>query len=227
MQLIAETVKKWDYFSKVSLCILAIIVLLFNDSSAQSVKQQQKTTSQTRQRIKINEGWRFMRYTMQPDNLIYDERPQVTDRNDNVVADTKPTEAAIAGTSEKVLKKWILPTANEFISDPSLLMTADRNIINADGADISFITVQVAGKNRRLVPYAKNKVGFTIEGPGHIVATDNGDPASLISFASKERAAYFGLALIVVAAEKNRPGTIKITATSPGLKSSTLEIKSR
>ena len=60
-----------------------------------------------------------MRYTSQPDNLIYDERPQVTDRNDNVVADTKPTEAAIAGTSEKVLKKWILPTANEFISDPS------------------------------------------------------------------------------------------------------------
>lgn len=226
MELNVDRVKKGDYFSKIGLCILVIILMLFNDSIAQSVKQPLKST-QARQRIKINDGWRFMRYTSQPDHLIYDERPQVTDRNDNVVADTNPTEAVIAGTSEKVLKKWILRTANEFISDPSLLMTADRNIINADGAGISFITVQVADKNRRLVPAAKNEISFTTEGPGHIVATDNGDPASLISFASNERTAYFGLALIIVAPEKNRPGPIKITATSPGLKSSTVEIKSK
>ena len=119
MQLIADTMKKWDYFSKISLYILIITSLLVNYSIAQSLKQQPKTISQTRQWININEVWRFMRYASQPDNLIYDERPQVTERNDNVVADSKPTEAVLAGTSEKVLKKWILPTANDFISDPS------------------------------------------------------------------------------------------------------------
>ena len=58
-----------------------------------------------------------MRYTAEPDKLMYDERPAITDRNDNVVADTKPTEAVMVGSSEKVLKKWILPSANDFIND--------------------------------------------------------------------------------------------------------------
>src|SRR5215831_11453488 len=62
-----------------------------------------------RERISINEGWRFMRYAGEPDSLIYDVRPDVNDRNDNVVADTKPTEAVSISSSRFVLKPWILP----------------------------------------------------------------------------------------------------------------------
>ena len=46
-------------------------------------------------------------------------RPQVTDANDNIVADTKPTESVAVATSDNVLKPWILPTANDFIKDPN------------------------------------------------------------------------------------------------------------
>jgi len=60
-----------------------------------------------------------MRYTSEPDKLIYDVRPVVTNRNDNVVADTKPTETVTIASSDKVLRKWILPTANDFIKDPA------------------------------------------------------------------------------------------------------------
>lgn len=60
-----------------------------------------------------------MRYETGNDTLIYDARPEVTDRNDNVVADTKPTEAVRIASSEKFLKSWILPTANNFIKDPT------------------------------------------------------------------------------------------------------------
>ena len=74
------------------------------------------------------------------------------------------------------------------------------------------------------MPDANNKITFTIEGPGEIIATDNGDPASLVSFASKERQAYFGLILAIVRSLK--PGTIKISAISPGLRKATIEIKS-
>ncbi|NII25392.1 DUF4982 domain-containing protein [Pseudoflavitalea sp. X16] len=73
----------------------------------------------TRERILINEGWKFMRYTGAPDNLSYDVRPEVTDRNDNVVADTKPTESIKVAEDNNVLKPWILPVANEFIKDPA------------------------------------------------------------------------------------------------------------
>lgn len=72
-----------------------------------------------RERININEGWKFMRYTGAPDSLQYDVRPGVTDRNDNIVADSKPTESVSVATSENVLKKWILPSGNDFIKDVS------------------------------------------------------------------------------------------------------------
>jgi beta-galactosidase len=76
--------------------------------------------SQTaRERISLNEGWKFMKYTTAPDKLIYDIRPEITDRKDDVVADSKPTEAVTTSTSTNVLKAWILPTANEFINDPA------------------------------------------------------------------------------------------------------------
>jgi beta-galactosidase len=73
----------------------------------------------TRERISLNEGWKFMKYTSAPDKLIYDIRPEITDRKDDVVADSKPTEAVTISTAANVLKNWILPTANEFIKDPA------------------------------------------------------------------------------------------------------------
>jgi beta-galactosidase len=73
--------------------------------------------STNRERININDGWKFMRYSSEPDKLMYDARPEVTDRNDNVVADSKPTEAVTVNSSERVLKKWVLPSANNFIKD--------------------------------------------------------------------------------------------------------------
>ena len=131
-------------------------------------QQVKKTVTAARQRISINEGWKFMR---------------------------------------SLGKK--------------------KNLVNADGEDLSFITVKVADKNGLIVPEANQKVIFTVEGPGEIVATDNGDPANLVSFASKERDAYFGLVLAIVHAKKGKPGTIKISASSPGLKTATVEIKSK
>ncbi|SFD98226.1 beta-galactosidase [Chitinophaga sp. CF118] len=73
----------------------------------------------TRERISINEGWKFFRYDAEPDKLIYDVRPEVTDHNDNKVADSRPTEAVTINSSEKVLKNWILPSGNDFIADPA------------------------------------------------------------------------------------------------------------
>ena len=124
-------------------------------------------------------------------------------------------------------KRWAEEIVRTTGNAAQLIITADRKMINADGEDLSFITVKVADKNGLMVPDAKNKVSFSIEGPGEIVATDNGDPANLVSFASKEREAYFGLVLAIVRSEKGKPGNIKITASSPGLKTATVEIKSK
>ena len=72
-----------------------------------------------RERISINEGWKFMRYTSEPDKLTYDLRPAIANRRDDIVADTRASENNAAATSENALKRWILPTANDFINDPA------------------------------------------------------------------------------------------------------------
>jgi beta-galactosidase len=61
----------------------------------------------------------FERHETSHDDIRYDVRPEVTDRNDNIVADSKPTESVSVKSSNQTLKALILPTANDFIKDPS------------------------------------------------------------------------------------------------------------
>ena len=67
------------------------------------------------------------------------------------------------------------------------------------------------------MPRSKNAIHFEIEGPGEIVATDNGDATSFESFQAPERKAFNGLALVIVRAKAGQAGTIKLTAKSEGL----------
>ncbi|KAK0648294.1 glycoside hydrolase family 2 protein [Cercophora newfieldiana] len=58
---------------------------------------QPHNDSPGRERISINRGWRFKRWESNPDNVVYDQRQDT------------PSQA-------EVLKSWILPAANNFIS---------------------------------------------------------------------------------------------------------------
>ena len=95
-------------------------------------------------------------------------------------------------------KEWATDVVKTAGTAATLELSADRNIINADGEDLSFITVRVSDNSGITVPEAKSVVKFEISGPGEIVATDNGDPANLVSFSSEERAAFSGFALAIV-----------------------------
>jgi beta-galactosidase len=60
----------------------------------------------------------------------------------------------------------------------SVQLTPNRATINADGEDVSAITVSVNDAQGRIVPVAGNKISFTIEGAGKILGVGNGDPSS-------------------------------------------------
>jgi beta-galactosidase len=70
-------------------------------------------------------------------------------------------------------------------------------------------------------------VAFTLEGPGEIVATDNGDATNLESFQSKERAAYNGLALVIVRTKAGAPGILTLKAASDGLTAAEIPLNSQ
>ena len=124
-------------------------------------------------------------------------------------------------------KKWATDAMKTTGPAAKLTLQADRDKIRADGQDLSFITVTVADKNGLLVPRSKNHIRFQIEGPGEIVATDNGDATSFESFQAPERNAFNGLALVIVRAKAGQPGTIKLTATADGLETAAIRIESK
>ncbi|MBW8900187.1 MAG: hypothetical protein JF619_19165 [Massilia sp.] len=75
-----------------------------------------------RQRILLDDGWRFHRGDPEGDSApyLYDVRPEVTVSADGKVADAMPEEAArVARAGTPVLKAWILPSGNAFIRDPA------------------------------------------------------------------------------------------------------------
>lgn len=101
---------------------------------------------------------------------------------------------------------------------------ADRQMIRADGTDLSFVTVTVTDKDGGLVPRATDRIQFTVTGPGEIVATDNGDPTSFESFQSPSRKVFNGKCLVIIRAQKGRAGNIELTATAEGLGGANLKL---
>ena len=121
-------------------------------------------------------------------------------------------------------RKWATETVETAGAPEKLLAQADRNEIQADGRDLSFVTVTVADKQGRLAPRARNHIKFDLDGPGEIVATDNGDATSFESFQVPERNAFNGLALVIVRAKPGLPGTLHLKAASDGLTDTTVKI---
>jgi len=119
-------------------------------------------------------------------------------------------------------KKWATDVMQTTGPAAKLTLAADRAAIQADGKDLSYVTVTVADKKGRLVPRSKNHLKFDLAGPGEIVAVDNGDATSFEPFQAKERNAYNGLALVIVRA--TQPGKITLTAQADGLKAEAVQI---
>jgi beta-galactosidase len=92
----------------------------------------------------------------------------------------------------------------------------DRSAIDADGKDLSFVTVNVVDQDGVLVPSADHAVSFRIEGGARIAGVDNGDEISHAPFKADQVRAFNGKALVIIQAGRQR-GAVTVTATSAGL----------
>jgi beta-galactosidase len=120
--------------------------------------------------------------------------------------------------------KWAEDVMRTTEKASQLSATADRPAVQANGTDLIFITVRIEDKNKLLIPRSNNQLNFSIEGPGKIVATDNGDAASHELFQAKSKKAFNGLCLVIVAADKGATGSFTVKAESKGLKVATVKI---
>ncbi len=123
--------------------------------------------------------------------------------------------------------KEILTTKVETTGQPAAIqLVPNRATLQADGEDVSVITVQVTDAQGRAVPTADNRIIFELTGPGKIIGVGNGDPAShepdqFISSSETpspvwQRSLFNGLAQVIVQSTKEA-GEIKLTARADGL----------
>lgn len=129
----------------------------------------------------------------------------VARKNGNIIAEK---EIHTAGTPHKIR------------------LTPDRNIITADGKDLSFVTVEVLDKDNNLCPLSENLINFEVKGNAFIAGVDNGYQTSMERFKDNKRKAFNGKCLVVLQ-NNGEKGTATLTANSNGLESSTIEIKSK
>jgi beta-galactosidase len=104
-------------------------------------------------------------------------------------------------------------------------LIADRSVIQADGDDLSYITVRIEDKDGNLCPMADNLVHFNVTGAGEIAAVDNGNDATTEPFQADQRSAFNGLALLIVRSH-SEPGGIRVTARAAGLMQGEIALQS-
>jgi beta-galactosidase len=107
-----------------------------------------------------------------------------------------------------------------------ITLEADRSSINADGKDLSFITVKVLDEKGTIVPLAENLIRFNVSGKGSLVGVDNGHQTNLESFKASEHKVFHGLGLAVVQS-KEKAGRIVLRANADGLQGSSITIQSK
>ena len=120
--------------------------------------------------------------------------------------------------------KWAEDVMRTTEKASMLSMAADRPEIKTNGSDLVYITVRIEDKNKLLVPKSSNLINFSIEGPGKIVAVDNGDATSHDPFQANYRKAYNGMALVIVKAEKGATVPFTVKAESKGLKGAAVTV---
>jgi beta-galactosidase len=173
-------------------------------------------------------GYAFPRPGMERDYGIYPPRAQAlrTTANLHLIWDVpyEPgTLKAIGMKDGKVATTSEVSTTGE---PAALALLADRQVIAADRREVAHLTVQIVDDHARVVPIADNDVMFSVDGEGVLIGADNGNPRSHEDFKSKRRKAFNGLCLAIVQSTA-RAGQIRVTASSPSLKSGSVTLISR
>ena len=132
------------------------------------------------------------------------------------------------GTLEAVVwkngREWARDSVKTTGGPTRLVVEAEAPSVEPDGAGVAYFNVSVRDAQGLVVPTAKVPVAFAVDGPGEIVATDNGDETDFADFRKPERRTFNGWAQAIVRARKGANGAIKVTATSGGLAPGAAEI---
>ncbi|TGX55178.1 DUF4982 domain-containing protein [Sphingomonas gei] len=98
----------------------------------------------------------------------------------------------------------------------AIRLIAEAPAMGSDFDHVGFVRVEVVDAKGVVVPGAANRVRIAVEGPGRLVAYDNGSPTEHIPFAAAERPVFGGHAVAML--RGTGPGTVRVRASAAGLR---------
>ncbi len=107
-----------------------------------------------------------------------------------------------------------------------LVLDPDRTVIDADGKDISFVTVSVLDEKGNPCPTVNDQLKFRVTGNGIFRAACNGDATSLEQFHLPTMKLFNGK-LVVLVQSKTLAGNIKLSVEGNGLKGADVVIRAK
>ncbi|TKG96641.1 DUF4982 domain-containing protein [Puteibacter caeruleilacunae] len=107
-----------------------------------------------------------------------------------------------------------------------LELTTDRSELDANGKDLSFVTVSVVDKDGNLCPEASHQLSFKVIGQGTYRAACNGDATSLEMFHMPTMKAFSGK-LVVLVQSNEKAGEIQLEVKGKGLKTAKIKLSSK
>ncbi|WP_256009367.1 DUF4982 domain-containing protein [Desertivirga xinjiangensis] len=129
---------------------------------------------------------------------------------------------AFDNNGKPVIEKSVVTAGKPY----ALHLEADRSVINADGMDISFVTVTVVDDKGNPCPTANNQLNFKVRGEGVYRAACNGDATSLEQFHLPTMKLFNGK-LVVLVQSTDVAGNIQLKVEAKGLKAAGMQIQSR
>jgi beta-galactosidase len=102
--------------------------------------------------------------------------------------------------------------------------TPDRDRIEANGEDLSYVTVELKDAGGTTNPRAENLLTFSVDGAGTIAGVGNANPTSVESYQRPERKAWQGRCLVIVRSGR-QPGDIHLRVSSAGLPAARITIR--
>ena len=133
------------------------------------------------------------------------------------------TLKAVGVKADRVVAESVLTTAGR---PARLRLTADRSTVQADGQDLSFVTVEAVDAEGRFQPDAGQEVQFAISESGVIAAVGNADGTDSDSYQGTRRKLYRGRAMAVIRTSK-QGGPIRLKATAEGLSETAVTIQAK
>jgi beta-galactosidase len=127
---------------------------------------------------------------------------------------------AVASDKGKEVASKVLKTAGE---PAAIRLVADRNEINADRNDLSYVKIEVIDAKGQLVPKDSISVKLMLSGNGELIASGNSNPKDMASVNRPLINTYKGKALAII--RPSGSGTIMLKAESQGLKTGELIIQ--